>query len=1271
MRKLTIQSLVLGASLSLLAPMQGCQNSSSKQGKAQLPNVAIDSGDITINDDQAIIELDSGDFLNVTVVDGISYIPVAVALDQGDFAQLRTRLKNYSADQRQSYLRSELSSVVKVLDDELGVLSSRQYPKLGYFVAYVAVDKYNKMGEIDFPYNIVANPVASNRIEAHTYAESTSVDPRDLSNGYSPLEEMGIQKFEELIANELGVTPSGERVKIGIIDSGITINHKTFNNQAGDSRISYIDDFTGEGYIYFHPQAKFTVTIGSEDNTLVVEAEALQKTVGTSLPDPAKRDSINITLKVKRNSDLWNVLTTPNSGAKLGFLTESSYARTRTGVPVVDINNDGLTDSNFATIFVPGTDSVAGGTLYFSQAANDFTKSSPLRDWNQSRETVQIAAETLGFTFGTTEVGTTSLIYAKPVGIDGNGHGTHVAGIAAGQKLFSNDSDEQPLVRGVAPSADILFGRVCLAARGCVDATEAMAQLALRGAKVVNLSLGYLSENNDGFDVGSLMADRLTEVMGTLYVRSAGNEGPGVNTIGNSATSRRVLAVGATSSNKMANSLYRVEGAIDPKFEDPSNPLWDSFVTDFSSRGPTAAGGFKPDVVGPGILLSAQPLNHQPGSFAGADVLQGTSMSSPAVAGAIAMLLDAALLYNEKNPDRPLPHDPITLKKVLMASALPFNVTSFHPGGVEASTSGKYTWVDQGRGMVDLPSAWAALKLERDQQPMAAVSLDGKPVNLDYEVRILRENPNGQDFSGEVDDGDTKGKRYGRGIWFKYDEPLRRVDVQVTRRLPQTLSDHDKYGELLAELRQSADRFKLTTEIHGSHVNWLRVGTNGTITCLDSEVSDQLLLVGEGAIELPNGDSIAPTHSELYVCIDSSKLATLSPGDHGAIISAYRVDRNDQVEANPSFEIPVYLTVPHKTLSGSTAYAINDDVRGLDVDKHYIEIPEGTSSVTITLEVPEITTDSVTADQCAIVLATVYEGTPVATTPRADWDRSAPFALNCSLDGTLRKINQANGKTSFTRLNPKPGIWNVIIAGYQSIVNSKYKLTVDFAQGKLDSDVIELTSTALSKDLSLRLSGSDPMIDTDKSSFYLKNFTKRLEQAAEAKEVTVPLLGEEFVTFDASIQMLEISTALSDDADPKTDLDILLLECISQDSATCRAVASSAGADSNEQFVADVEVGKYYQLKVDGYTVPKVGDLYTIDMKLYGKPEPQALNVGDFVDSTYNLGITVDPSSPYLASPYFLDLGLDVEGQIDLVNSKGQMLMSIYPVKVLATPSSN
>ncbi|MEW6188603.1 MAG: S8 family peptidase [Actinomycetota bacterium] len=196
---------------------------------------------------------------------------------------------------------------------------------------------------------------------------------------------------------------------------------------------------------------------------------------------------------------------------------------------------------------------------------------------------------------------------------DFNGHGTHVAGIAAGSGASSKRR-----YRGVAPEANILAAKV-LKGDGTGRMSDVMAGIEWvleMGAHIINLSLG--SEGPcEGTDALSETCDAAVG-QGVIICAAAGNDGPKKYTIGSPGCAKNVITVGAsTDRDKVAR---------------------------FSSRGPTADERLKPDVVAPGVdiiscradeVLMGKPVNDHYTSAT------GTSMATPHVAGLCALLLQA------------------------------------------------------------------------------------------------------------------------------------------------------------------------------------------------------------------------------------------------------------------------------------------------------------------------------------------------------------------------------------------------------------------------------------------------------------------------------------------------------------------------------------------------------------------------------------------------------------------------------------------------------
>ena len=207
--------------------------------------------------------------------------------------------------------------------------------------------------------------------------------------------------------------------------------------------------------------------------------------------------------------------------------------------------------------------------------------------------------------------------FAGGTGQDDNGHGTHVAGIAAGSGAASEGR-----YRGVAPEASLYIAKV-LDRRGGGVMSSVMAGIewaVARGVQVINLSLGG-PEATDGDDALSVMCDQVVRQMGIVVCVAAGNMGPRDFSIGAPGCGRWVITVGAVNA--------------------------DDHVADFSSRGPTEDGRVKPDIVFPGTdIVSAQAQGTAAGLVveSGYVRMSGTSMAAPHATGSVALLLQA-------NPD--------------------------------------------------------------------------------------------------------------------------------------------------------------------------------------------------------------------------------------------------------------------------------------------------------------------------------------------------------------------------------------------------------------------------------------------------------------------------------------------------------------------------------------------------------------------------------------------------------------------------------------------
>jgi serine protease AprX len=195
---------------------------------------------------------------------------------------------------------------------------------------------------------------------------------------------------------------------------------------------------------------------------------------------------------------------------------------------------------------------------------------------------------------------------------DDDGHGTHVASIAAGAVNAQG-------VSGVAPGASLVGVKVLGAdgngtAAGIIQGVEWCIQNRARyGIDVINMSLGG-EGSSDGTDAVSRAVNRAVAA-GMVVCVAAGNEGPGSYTVSTPGAAADVVTVG--------NMVDVGKGGFALALS--------------SSHGPTADGRVKPDLCGPGYQILAAEAN----SGDGYTRMTGTSMATPFVAGIAALVLQA------------------------------------------------------------------------------------------------------------------------------------------------------------------------------------------------------------------------------------------------------------------------------------------------------------------------------------------------------------------------------------------------------------------------------------------------------------------------------------------------------------------------------------------------------------------------------------------------------------------------------------------------------
>lgn len=208
-------------------------------------------------------------------------------------------------------------------------------------------------------------------------------------------------------------------------------------------------------------------------------------------------------------------------------------------------------------------------------------------------------------------------------------HNTWCASAAAGRPYNYDGKYGQQYLIGVAPEAKVIAikvlddsgsGQTSFILRGMEAAME-------RKADVLSLSLGSMFDAL-GADEGSRYIDALTKNYGIMCAVAAGNSFANF-TIGSPGGARGAITVGAISLRSPLNDL----------------------VATFSSKGPTWDGRIKPNISAPGgnltdkkegiLAATSGDIAKEAGEMYAP--LAGTSMATPHVAGALALLIQAGM----------------------------------------------------------------------------------------------------------------------------------------------------------------------------------------------------------------------------------------------------------------------------------------------------------------------------------------------------------------------------------------------------------------------------------------------------------------------------------------------------------------------------------------------------------------------------------------------------------------------------------------------------
>lgn len=381
-------------------------------------------------------------------------------------------------------------------------------------------------------------------------------------------EEMGVDYFQEVVGRD------GSGKVIAVIDTGVDTGHPDLDKTTwGENKIIDWVDLTDEGRV------KLEKTLDAEKDRYTIEG----------------------------NSYRLGDIPSATGKYRVGFVRESEFSK--------DLNDSGDMTDKFLVV-AASSDGVNYDTLYIDRNGD--------RDLRNEKARKVYREDPHHFSFGEDLPGSGYNFVVADIdpagdwvklGADFNGHGTHVAGIAAANGT----------IEGIAPGASLMVVKA-LNAQGETDwnmLQNAIRYAAENGADIINLSLGYYEDRTAGNNALTSLISRMSREHNVVFTVASGNKGPGIASTATPGNARDAVSVGAYYSPEMWKLLHGFE--VDDK------SLWYN-----SSLGPRDDGLIIPSVVAPGSAISTAPM----WDGNGYRLAEGTSTAAPHAAGAAALLLD-------------------------------------------------------------------------------------------------------------------------------------------------------------------------------------------------------------------------------------------------------------------------------------------------------------------------------------------------------------------------------------------------------------------------------------------------------------------------------------------------------------------------------------------------------------------------------------------------------------------------------------------------------
>jgi subtilisin family serine protease len=512
--------------------------------------------------------------------------------------------------------------------------------------------------------------------------------------GLMPLDATRVREFAQLYPER-----DGRGVLIAILDSGIDPAVPGLSITS-DRRPKLVDlrDFSGEGRILLSPAS----------------------IVGDHIVLGSRRLAGAGKVRARSSGTVW-----------AGLVAEARFGTE----PAADLNGNGAATDTLMVVVMEGpngwamfADARGDGSIEDDRPIHDFAVAQEWFGWSRTD------APPLGVAVNLADSAGVPILHLV---FDNSGHGTHVAGIAAGHRLYDVDGFD-----GVAPGARLLGLKIANNARGGITTSGSMLkalEYAIDFARdrrmplVVNLSFGVGNQHEGTADIDRLIDSVLADHPDVVMSVAASNDGPGLSTLGFPASAREVIAVGATMPLVFAG-LPQSVGRPDP-------------VAFFSSRGGERSG---PHVVTPGFAWSSVPRFD-----AGEEEKNGTSMAAPHLSGLVARLLGGRTA-DGRIPNRAMIFQALTTTARRLPDASVLDQGAGLPDIIAASRwlAGNHTVArliaidaDDGRRnavWTDDPSARPRVHISRaDNGDVMRIRLRSDAAWLSVEGDLVRELPTG------------------------------------------------------------------------------------------------------------------------------------------------------------------------------------------------------------------------------------------------------------------------------------------------------------------------------------------------------------------------------------------------------------------------------------------------------------------------------------------------------------------------------------------------